>query len=246
MKNNSGMNPPLHPSQEGIIQPDIFGPGVKAVFTGRNAGAGTAEISALLGVAGSEIYMPIQRHTGLVALYRPGMEPVESDAVISDVPGIFFGVKTADCVPVLVYDGKRAVGAVHAGWRGTAQSILANTIKAMEGAFGSGPKEMKIAIGPAIRTCHYEVGRDVLEAVSDGLISGGIKYHEERGGRIYIDLPSVNKIQAMSMGVREENIYVSPECTFCNQAFHSYRRDKERAGRQGAFIGLVKPAGEKK
>ncbi|MDA8156769.1 MAG: peptidoglycan editing factor PgeF [Actinomycetota bacterium] len=225
-------------ADKGIIRPAIFGPGVNAFFTGREVGAGEAEIAALPGMSAPDIYMPVQRHTGLVAVYRRGMEPVESDAVIADVPGVFLGVKTADCVPVLVYDGRGAVGAVHAGWRGTAQAILANTINAMKAAFGSNPEEMKIAIGPAIRQCHYEVGREVLEAVSDGIRAAVIAYHEIKSGKIFVDLPSVNMLQAMLAGVKKENIYVSPECTFCNQAFHSYRRDGQKAGRQGAFIGL--------
>ncbi len=148
------------------------------------------------------------------------------------------GIHVADCVPILLYDKEKLlVGAVHAGWRGTASQILRNTIETMKEIFCSSAEDIQIAIGPSIRRCCYDVGDDVEDALFR--VTGEGDYHRRKDGKRFVDLSFANKIQALSMGVPDENIWQSDECTFCNpDRFYSYRYTKGSAGRQGGFIGM--------
>ena len=186
----------------------------------------------------SDVYLPIQKHTNKVMVLENDFKPVVADAVITRKKGVLIGIHVADCVPILLYDKKKSlVGAVHAGWRGTASQILKNTIKAMQEGFHSSIKDVLIAIGPSIRQCCYEVGEEVKHAVYN--VTGEGSYYRRQNGKYFIDLSSANRIQALSMGIQEENIYQSDECTFCNpDRFYSYRYTKGCAGRQGGFIGI--------
>ncbi len=176
------------------------------------------------------------------------LSPRIADAVITSNKGILLGVQVADCVPVLLYDAKRnVIGVVHAGWRGTAASILKKSIEAMQERFSSFPIDIKIAIGPSIRWCCYHVGYDVLESVKKA--TGNGEYHNPplppfskggMGGFYCLDLASANKYQAISAGIHEKNIWVSEECTYCHpDKYYSYRFAKGTTGRQGGFIGIL-------
>ncbi|MDA8169469.1 MAG: peptidoglycan editing factor PgeF [Nitrospiraceae bacterium] len=222
--------------QTHLIYPEIFDEPAFAFFTGKAPGADTGLIAHMLGIPEDDIFMPVQRHTGRVVVYERGMERPEADAVITDMDGVLLGVKVADCVPILLQDTVTgAIGAVHAGWRGTAQGILKNTVMKMNEACGSNPEDMLVAIGPAIRGCCYEVGRDVFEEVTKE--TGPGDYHETRDGRYFLDLPSANMHQALSLMVPFNNIWISGACTYDNpEKFNSFRRDKG-SGRQGGFIG---------
>ncbi|MEW6739198.1 MAG: peptidoglycan editing factor PgeF [Nitrospirota bacterium] len=163
-------------SYEPIITPHIFsGFPVKAFFTTKTLdslefGVESAElkgkVSKLLNISPKNIYLPIQKHTDKVLIVDYDVEPKIADAVITNREDILIGVQVADCVPILLYDmQKNVVGAVHAGWRGTAEEILKKTIKAMMDRFCSIPSDIVIAIGPGIRWCCYGVGYEVIEAV---------------------------------------------------------------------------------
>ena len=147
--------------------------------------------------------------------------PVEGDALLSSAPGRLVGVKTADCLPILLVDERhRAVAAVHAGWRGTAAQIALKTLRAMNAR----PADLLAAIGPGIGPCCYEVGPEVAARF-------GIE------GRARIDLAEINRQQLLSAGI--ERIYIAGLCTFCHaDQFHSFRRDREAAGRMISFIGV--------
>jgi len=149
------------------------------------------------------------------------------DALIENRPGSVISVKTADCVPVLLVDGRlRAVAAVHAGWRGTAARIVRNAVEAMAGRLGTAPSDLHAAIGPGIGKCCYEVGPEVA-----------VEFGEQ--GRTHIDLAEANRRQLVEAGVTPERIYASNLCTMCRPAeFHSFRRDKEAAGRLYSFAGI--------
>lgn len=152
----------------------------------------------------------------------------EADALLEDTPGSVVAVKTADCIPVLLVDERRrAVAAVHAGWRGTVAGIVGRAIAAMRERFGSGAGDLHAAIGPGIGRCCYEVGPEVAA-------------HFGEQGRAHIDLPAANRAQLLSAGVTPHRIYASNLCTQCRpDEFHSFRRDKERAGRLHSFVGIV-------
>lgn len=151
----------------------------------------------------------------------------EGDALLENTPGSVVAVKTADCVPILLVDEcRRAVAAVHAGWRGTVARIAAGAVAAMRDRFGTDPADLHAAIGPAIGPCCYEVGPEVAA-------------HFGGQGRGHIDLPAANSSQLIQAGVTPGRIYASNLCTQCHpDEFHSFRRDQEAAGRLHSFIGI--------
>jgi len=221
-----------------IVRPLLFGPSITAFFTGKYPGAEKGLIARLAGIPEKDIFYPAQKHTDRIIVLEEETQDFTADAVITRQKGVLIGVQVADCVPVLIHDeGTDAIGAVHAGWRGTADGILKLAIKEMNKKFGSVPDNIKIAIGPAIRWCHYEVGEDVLLKVKAQTGEGN--YYKTEVEKPYLDLPLANKAQALSMGVREENIWLSNECTYCGAGlFNSFRREKG-TGRQGGFIGKL-------
>lgn len=184
----------------------------------------------------AHVYIPIQKHTDKVHVLGSDMERVVADAVITSNKNVMIGIKVADCVPILLFDKKAGVaGAVHAGWRGTSAGILKRTIEMMQSEFGSLPEDIMAAIGPSIKGCSYEVDDNVMKAVRSASGDGG--YIKEAGEKYFIDLAHANRLQAISSGIPEDNIWLSDECTFCNsEKFHSYRYSGEKAGRQGGFI----------
>lgn len=225
-----------------IGPPNIISSNVRAFFTTKiflNENERIDEVIAKeLNILQDNIYLPVQKHTNKIHVLESGREPVIADAVVTAKKNIFIGVLVADCVPVLMHDRhKEVIAAVHAGWRGTAQMILKNTIKTMVKRYGSSIKDISIAIGPSIRRCSYEVGEDVVTEVHSATGEGD--YYSKMGDRYYIDLSSANKIQALSSGIPEDNIWQSEKCTFCNpDDYYSYRYSGGSTGRQGGFIGM--------
>jgi polyphenol oxidase len=149
------------------------------------------------------------------------------DALLENRPGAVVAVKTADCMPILLADARRrAVAAVHAGWRGTVARIARIAVRAMGDRFGTAPEDVHAAIGPGIGACCYQVGPDV--AAQFGV-----------SGRAYIDLAGTNAEQLRAAGVPAGHIYAANLCTMCRAAeFHSFRRDKQAAGRLWSFAGI--------
>jgi polyphenol oxidase len=149
------------------------------------------------------------------------------DALLENTPGSVVAVKTADCIPILLVDEHhRAVAAVHAGWRGTVARIAVRAVEAMRARFGTRPADVHAAIGPGIGKCCYEVGAEVAT-----------RFGEQ--GRGHIDLAAANRLQLGAAGVSPERIYLANLCTMCDRAeFHSYRRDREAAGRLYTFAGV--------
>jgi YfiH family protein len=171
-----------------------------------------------------------QIHSARVVSNRGAASRQENaDALVENTPGVAIGVKTADCVPVLLADPvRRAVAAIHAGWRGTARSIVQAAIRSMGTEFGTRPEDIHAAIGPSIGPCCYEVGPDV--ASQFGVVANG---------RVYLNLPYLNARQLEGAGVLADNISTSSECTRCNSdEYHSFRRDREAAGRMISWIRI--------
>jgi YfiH family protein len=157
----------------------------------------------------------------------------QGDALVTSVAGRWVGIRTADCVPLLIADSRRrAVAAVHGGWRGTVANIAGATVNQMVSNYDSRPEDLVAAIGPCIGECCFEVGPEVAERFRD--------LFPERSALRHIDLVEANRRQLMAAGVLPENIDVSAFCTFCQGAeFHSYRRDKEAAGRMVSAISIA-------
>jgi YfiH family protein len=165
-------------------------------------------------------------------------EAPEGDALISDRAGVRVGIKTADCVPILLVDPSiPAVAAIHAGWRGCAENISAATVRELAARWNSRPGNLRAAIGPSIGVCCYEVGPEVahrFETWNPSL--------KDAQAPVHLDLRAINEAQLRAAGVA--NIWKSGECTFCLPGrFYSFRREREHAGRMLSFIGLHKHVG---
>lgn len=168
----------------------------------------------------------IHSATCVPAVGRPGLLG-EGDALLENMPGAVVAVKTADCLPILLVDERRrAVAAVHAGWRGTVAHIAARAAEAMGARFGTEWRDLHAAIGPGIGLCCYEVGPEVAA-------------HFGGQGRGHIDLAAENRRQLEAVGVTPGRVYASNLCTMCRpEEFHSFRRDQQAAGRLHSFVGI--------
>ena len=191
-----------------------------------------------LGFTESGSAIPHQCHSNTIqTISRPG-EFDACDGLVTQIVGLPLVVTVADCLPVVLFDPKNVVlGLVHAGWRGTAQGIVAKAVLLMVTQCGADVGGMIAYLGPSAGVCCYEVGREVAEVFSLDLV-------EQRDDRLYLNLKEANCDQLLSTGLSKENIEISPYCTICTpQLFHSYRRDRNKSGRMMAAVGLVNHAG---
>ena len=159
------------------------------------------------------------------------------DGLVTNVPGTALMVFSADCTMILLEDPVTgAVGAVHAGWRGTALGIVKTAVETMTAAFGSRPGDLRAAIGPCIDRCCFETKSDVPEAMLSALgdeARGAIDDHGD--GTYHVDLKALNSIWLRQAGV--EQIAISNLCTACNtDRFWSHRRVGDARGVQAAVI----------
>jgi YfiH family protein len=163
------------------------------------------------------------------------------DALVSNLRGVLVGVKTADCVPVLLGDKRtNAFAAVHAGWRGTVQSIVVKAVEKMRTTFGTDPTDLICAIGPAASGRCYEIGRDVIDAFEKDLPGSAGYFTETRDGHALVDLHRANRDQLVSEGVRGDSIYAAPFCTMeRTDLFFSYRVEKKLYGRVGRLLSVI-------
>lgn len=212
---------------------------IKAFFTTKALNGNLKDLLKDINLSESDVFLPIQKHTSKIIIIENDLKPQVADAVLTKRKGVLIGIHVADCVPILLFDKEKSlVGAVHAGWRGTAAQILKNTIDIMRERFYTAASDILIAIGPSIRRCCYEVGDEVADALHR--VTGDKDYYRRDNGKHFVDLSSANKIQALSSGVPEDNIWQSGECTHCNpDKYYSYRYAKGSAGRQGGFIGML-------
>ena len=163
------------------------------------------------------------------------------DALISNLQNVLVGVKTADCVPVLLGDMKtKAYAAIHAGWRGTVQSIVIKTIKKMRAEFGTKPEDLTAAIGAAA-VCNYEIGQDVIDAFRENFPNNYEQlFTPTSEGHADVDLHSANREQLLSIGILPENIFIAPLCTMKhNDLFFSYRQDRKLYGKTGRLLSVI-------
>ncbi len=160
----------------------------------------------------------------------------ECDGLVTNTPGVALMVYTADCTPVLLHDPVTgAVGAVHAGWRGTASGIVKNAVDTMVSAFGCQPGDICAAIGPNIGVCCFETDSDVPEAMVSALGEAAKPFIHARGEKFHVDLKQINALWLRRSGVT--NIEISRHCTACApQLFWSHRVTKGKRGSQGAVI----------
>ncbi len=166
----------------------------------------------------------------------------EADGLMTDEVGLTLAVFTADCIPILLYDPvRRAVAAVHAGWRGTALGIAARAVRRMGEVYGTRPEDLRAAVGPGISRCCFVTDGDVPEAMRRAL--GGAAEPclfplPGAPGRWQVDLKGLNRHWLREAGVRE--IDVSSECTHCRpERYWSHRRTGPARGSMAALIALL-------
>jgi hypothetical protein len=162
----------------------------------------------------------------------------QADGLLTNEPGVALMVFTADCVPILLYDPvKRVIGAVHAGWRGTAADIAGAAISKMTNEFDCSPADISAAIGPCISKCCYETDPDVAEALRGISVEIADKCVTGRGSKYMVDLKDANRLLLEQAGVCD--IAVSDECTACrSDKYWSHRQTKGQRGSQGAIISI--------
>ena len=196
------------------------------------------ELLSHLGITNGFITFPTQTHScNIEIVTQQNMSSTfdNVDALITNVPNILIGTLSADCVPILLIDPlKNVIACVHAGWRGTVAEIVKHTIAKMSAAFNCQPSNMYAGIGPSISAAHYKVGDDVAIHFRNE------SKEKQSNGKSYIDLWIENKTQLLEIGLLEENISISKQCTYSNPYnFYSARRDGITTGRIASVIALV-------
>jgi polyphenol oxidase len=210
-----------------------------------------------------------QVHSDLIHVVRArksGLKqaPLVGDGVVTDLRRIVLGILTADCFPVLLVDTrKKAVGAFHAGWRGTVKRIVEKGVGIMRLEFGSRPEDIHAAIGPGIQNCSFEVGEEVEEAFHTQFEYAAELFHSVQESdavrerypmlfmnqrapghgdpciKLHLDLREANRRQLLAAGVPEENITALKDCTVCQpRKFFSHRAERGKTGRMLALIGI--------
>ncbi len=154
----------------------------------------------------------------------------EGDALITDIPGASIGIRTADCLPILVGDTTTgAAAAIHCGWRSLALGLAGKGVRALISLTGSDPGSFIAALGPSIGPCCYEVGQEVRDAFSRSPESPGL--FESKGRSLYLDLRAGAGAQLLAEGLDSDSIEETAGCTSCEEArFWSWRarRNEER------------------
>jgi YfiH family protein len=185
----------------------------------------------------------------------------KGDASATNLPGLLLAVQTADCVPILLVDSKkRAVAAIHAGWKGTLARITEKAVGRLLLEFGSKPSDLLAALGPSIGPCCYEVGADFVAKFTAQFADASDFFDEPRTGdepnplqwlsmmppghqppprNVHLDLPKANRAQLLAAGLRPQNIFASGLCTACRtDLFFSHRREGALSGRLMSVIAI--------
>jgi len=168
-------------------------------------------------------------------------DTIYCDVIVSAAKGVLAGVKTADCVPILLGDPvTRAFAAIHAGWRGTLATAAIVGVKRLQQEYGAQAENLRVAIGASAGPCCYEVGSEVIDAFTERFGSGAELFTTTRPGHARVDLLKANRDQLQSAGVIPERIHTAPICTMCRtDLFFSYRREKSLHGKVGRLMAVV-------
>ena len=226
----------------------FFGPSVVALtsdasidFTPTNFDAPLAQdqqgyIKKQTGMSIPQVFWRKQIHGDDIILAKGDVRDCRScpdaDAFITNQQNLPVAIRTADCVPVFIYDPvAKVIGLAHAGWKGTHSHIAVKIAQRMVNEFGCQWYNIRIALGPAIRACCYQVGNEFREHFPEDVF--------ERDGHLYVDIVAANRRQLIQTGVRPDNIYDSGVCTYCSSNYFSFRRDGAKSGRMISIMMLV-------
>ena len=206
-----------------------------------------------------------QVHSGLIhCVSKVPPTQLAGDGLITITPSLCIGIQSADCIPIILSDRKRrAVGVLHAGWRGTVKRIVEKGVGEMRRWFGTRPRDIQAAIGPGVHSCCYEVGAEVRDQFESQFSYAAELFRETRESnpvrekypmlflsarapghsnlprQLFLDLPEANRRQLISAGVPPKNINVSRLCTVCRvDLLFSHRAEKGRTGRMMAVASI--------
>lgn len=167
---------------------------------------------------------------------------VEADALLTAIPNLCLTIFWADCTPILLYDPvRKVVGAVHAGWRGTASKVAIRAIEKMEAIYGTNPEHVLASIGPAISRCCFETHEDVPNAMTESMGATALRHIEMLPtGKFLVDMKGLNCAQLELAGLDPAHITVSDHCTCCQpKRYWSHRYTNGVRGSQAAMIALL-------
>lgn len=175
-----------------------------------------------------------QAHTDVISL--DGAE-MTADAMITDKPNLLLHVRTADCLPILLVDPEhRAIGVVHAGWRGTAGRLIEKTLLKMQETYGTNFEKVKGALGPAIGGREYVVKMEVMQEFKKAGLFPAPWFQEQDREHWHLDIAFANRHLLQVLGVASTNLYLSLACTKSDLRLASFRRDGARRGEQVNFV----------
>lgn len=205
----------------------------------RNVTSNLESLANVFDFSRNQMISPKQTHSKNTGVVKSTNDIFpDTDALITNIPNICIFVRTADCVPILLFDPvKKAAAAIHSGWKSTLQEISKHTIQLMNKEYGTNPVDLIAGIGPSIGPEVYEVGPEVIDQFKnhfsfDNYIQS-IK-HTDKG---LLDLWKVNKQILIQAGIQEKNIEVAEICTYSNpELFYSARRDGVKTGRLATGI----------
>lgn len=171
-----------------------------------------------------------QIHGRRVVLARRNQRHIPcADASMTNYPGIALTVRTADCVPVFLFDkGSQAICLVHSGWRSAFKGIIPNVALRMRQKYRTNLRNLQVVLGPSIQECCCEVKKRFFKKFP--------LFVTERNNKFFLNLPGFIKKQFIQEGTLERNIFLSSFCTMCDLRFFSYRRDGLQAGRMLSVI----------
>ena len=202
------------------------------------AGFDLGSVVACRQVLGNAVAWVSDAHRGRGAL-EPGTALAETDALVTDTPGLVLMAFSADCPLVAIADPMRAaVGLAHASRKGTFGRVVERTVRAMVALFGCEPSAMRAVVAPSVCPACYEVGEETIEECRAGWPEGE-RFFVREGGRLAFDLRSANRAQLVGCGLSEERVEVVEACTRCRQdRFFSHRGSGGRTGRFVLALGL--------
>lgn len=191
-------------------------------------------------VHGTDVVRVDETHRGLGAK-SPDSTRLSADAIVTAAVGVPLSILTADCVPILFYDPvRRVIGAAHSGWRGTVGHIVTRVIESMRRDFGSQIHHIKIAIGPSIRRCCYEVDSAVADQARAQFSGLAVTPRFNRPGKYLFSMQDAIRMDLAAMGIADTQIEDTGLCTACRtHHLYSHRYEQGNTGRQMAIISLV-------
>ncbi|MCL1926128.1 MAG: peptidoglycan editing factor PgeF [Syntrophorhabdaceae bacterium] len=220
-------------------------PGVYHAFPGVDPAGGRAlkeQLAEAFAVFSASVGTLKQIHSVIVRQFEPddtgapGAGSREGDALWTETPGTGVGVRTADCVPILIAHRRIPLAAaVHAGWRGLASGIVRETIRALDKRIGKEAVcDLVVAVGPCARACCYEVGEETADALAS--VSAAALRKGEKPGKWFADLQAAALSALAATGIPAARLEGIGPCTICSPFFYSFRREKTLAARQLSFI----------